>query len=330
MSKIYRFIAAIVFILLYMLVHAQAAEALADTTGIEFNIRFFDRRIYYTETAPVYIQITITNNSPNTYRFKLADERAFSIDFDTRTMTNRPLDGAASLLRKRTQYQQVYFREISMETGESFSFIEDLRDYVNLKQPGSFRVQARIYPELYRAPAAGEAVSFESNYLNLNLRPPVINGPDGLPLEMDIATGAVLVRQQLSPDQVVEYMLKARQLSQWDKFFLYLDLEAMLSREAVQKKKWLAENEAGRQRMVAEYRQNLQNSVIDGDINITPSRFEVERTEYNAYEGTVTVIARFKGSNVTEVRRYFYNLEKKNNIWTIVNYSMDKLGTEPN
>ena len=298
-----------------------------NADGIEFSIRFYDRRIYYADTDPIYVQITINNKSSETYRFKLADERAFSIDFDIRTMTNRPLAHSDSLIRKRTHNQQIYFREINIESGESFSFVEDLRDYINLRQNGSFRVKAYIYPELYRSAAHS---FIESNYLSLNLRPAVIPGPDGIPLEMDVTTGAVLVRQNLPPDEVVTYMLKARQESQWEKFFLYLDLEAMLSRNSVERRKWLAENEDGRQRMVAEYRKNLQNSVIDNDINVIPSRFEIQRTVYNNNEGTVIVLARFRNDTYTEIRRYTYFLERRDNIWIIVNYSVDGVGTEAN
>jgi len=299
----------------------------ADAAGsVEFNIRFFDRKVYYVESDPIYVQITINNKSPETYRFKLADERAFSIDFDIRTMTNRQLEKADSLIRKRTQNQQIYFREIAIESGESFSFVEDLRDYVSLKQPGSFRVKARVYPELYRA----VSLTLESNYLALNLRPALIPGPDGIPLEMDVATGAVLVKQPLPPDEVVSYMLKARQESQWEKFFLYLDIENMIARDAAQKRRWLAENEEGRRRMVKEYRENLQNSVIDGDISMIPTKFDIEQTVYNNNEGTVVVLARFRNPDFTDIRLYKYSLERKDNIWTIVNYSVEGMGTEAN
>ena len=322
--KIFFKLLTTIFLVLLSLSPLFAAEA--DAAGsVEFNIRFFDRRIYYVETDPVYVQITINNKSPETYRFKLADERAFSIDFDIRTMTNRPLEKADSLIRKRTQNQQIYFREIIIESGESFSFVEDLRDYVRFRQPGSFRVKALVYPELYRSPSV-----LESNYLALNMRPALIPGPDGIPLEMDIATGAVLVKQPLPPDEVVSYMLRARQESQWERFFLYLDLEAMLSRDAAQKRKWLAENEDGRRRMVKEYRENLQKSVVDGDISVIPTRFDIEQTVYNNNEGTVTVLAKFRGTDFTELRRYKYFLERKDNIWIIVNYSMDGMGTEAN
>jgi hypothetical protein len=242
-------------------------------------------------------------------------------------MTNRQLPEADSLVRKRTQNVQVFFREIAIESGESFSFVEDLRDFVSFSQPGSFRVRAKVYPELFRTTTIP---ALESNFLNLSLRPPAIPGPDGLPLEMDVATGAVLVRQRLAPDEVVSYMLRARQESQWERFFLYLDLEAMLIRDAYQRRRWLTQNEDGRRRMVAEYRQNLQNATVDGDISVIPTTFEILRTVYNNDEGEVTALLRFRMRNYTELRRYTYFLEKKDNYWTIVNYTVQSMGTEAN
>ena len=321
MKNLYRLTAAVFLILL------NAAFLFAsETTGqVEFNIRFYDRRIYYVQSDPIFVQITISNNSPLPYRFKLADERAFSLDFDIRTMSNRTLPQADSLIRKRTLNQQIFFREVAIESGESFSFVEDLRDYVNFTNPGSFRVRARVYPELIRA-----SVSMESNYLSLSLRPALIQGPDGIPIEMDVATGAVLVPQRLAPDEVVAYMLTARQESQWERFFLYLDPEAMLSRDALQKRRYMAENEEGRRRMVMEYRQSLQNSTIDGDIAVIPTTYEILRTVYNNEEGNVTVLEKFRTRDYTELRQYVYYLEKRENYWFIVNYTMQPMGTEAN
>ena len=298
---------------------------------VEFDIRFFDRRVYYVSTDPIYIQVSITNNSPYPYRFKLADDRAFSIDFDIRTMTNLQLPEADSLIRKRTQYNQIFFREITIESGESFSFVEDLRDYVSFTQPGSYRVRAFVYPELIRTVSTTPVVdTLESNYINLTIRPAAIPGPDGIPLEMDIATGAVLTVQPISPDAVVTYMLSARQLSQWERFFLYLDLDAMLQRDAYTRRRYLAENEEGRRRMVNEYRQSLQNAVLDGDIVVVPTSFEIQRTVYDNLQGTVTALLRFRHPSYTELRQYTYYLEKRDNIWMIVDYSVLPAGTTAN
>ncbi|MDR2941689.1 MAG: hypothetical protein LBV17_03760 [Treponema sp.] len=309
---------------LFWLIGVFPLFAVEADPGVEFNIRFLDRKIYYVESDPIFVQITINNNTPNTYRFKLADERVFSIDFDIRTMTNRRLPESDNFIRKRTEYQQVYFREVAIESGESFSFVENLRDYVKIVQPGSYRVKALVFPELFRA----SNFVFESNYLALNLRPSAIPGPDGIPFEMDVATGAVLVCQPIPPDEVVSYMITARQQSQWERFFLYLDVEKMISREASQKQRWNSENEEGRKNMVKEYRKNLQNAVIDGDINVIPTSFIIEKTEYNNNEGTVVVLAKFRYSNFTELRRYTYYLERKDNIWKIVNYTVRGIGTE--
>jgi hypothetical protein len=316
---------------------AGAAEA-GKGGAIDFSIRFYDKRIYFAESDPIYVQVTIANNSPSTYRFKLADERIFSVDFDIRTMSNRSLEPAEALVRRRAQSQRVFFREISVESGESFSFVEDLRDYVNLGQPGSFIVQARVYPELYRtgavefSPAADSpyagAAAFESNRLSLNIKPPAIPGPGGIPLAMDIETNAALVREKLPPDQVVEYLLTARQKTQWEKFFLYLDLEAMLSRDPVRRRQWIAEGEEGRRRMLERYRTELQSTITDGDISTIPSEFTVERTVYNNLEGTVTVLEKFRVGNYTERKRYTYYVRRKDDIWTVVDYSVVNLGTE--
>jgi hypothetical protein len=324
MKKIIRF-GVLSLLFLTSLSYMFAVESPAGT--VDFNIRFFDRRIYFTETDPIFIQITITNNSPSPYRFKLADDRVFSVDFEIRTMTNRALQQTDSLIRKRTVNSQVFFREITIESGESFSFVENLCDYIRFGQSGSFRVQAKIYPELFRSSVAA---AIESNYLSLTLRPAVIPGPDGIPLEMDIATGAALVKQKLPPDEVVAYMINARQQSQWEKFFLYLDLEAMLKKDAFQSRRYNAENEEGRRSMVAAYKRNLQNAVVDGDIVVIPTSFEILKTQYNNDEGTVIVLQKYRNPNHTELREYTYRLEKKDNFWIIVNYSVQGMGTIAN
>ncbi|MDR0455195.1 MAG: hypothetical protein LBH20_00740 [Treponema sp.] len=333
---------AVLLMLLTMIIPLYTAAA--ETAGdVDFSIRFFDRRIYYVEGDPIYIQVTITNNSPATYRFKLADERVFSLDFDVKTVSNRSLEPADMLVRKRTQYQQIFFREIAVESGESFSFVEDLRNYVNLKEPGSLVVKAWLYPELFRSgiirtaalgggsPPAAASGMLESKRLSLSIRPSVIIGPDGIPLEMDVATNAVLVRERLAPDQVIEYMLTARQKSQWEKFFLYLDLETMMSQDAVRQRKWITESEEGRRRMIEQYRRELQSDVRDGTISVIPTGFTIERTQYNSFEGTVTVLEKFRNDNnntFTELKRYTYSVRLKDNIWTIAGYSVVNLGTE--
>jgi hypothetical protein len=302
--------------------------------GVNFSIRYFDKRIYHAageREEPIYVQATIANNSPGPYRFKLADDRAFSIEFDIKTIANRAVEPADTLIRRRSASGRIFFREISVESGESFSFIEDLRDYADLREPGAFVVKARLFPELFRGSQEdSEALSIlESNRLSLNLRPPIIPGPGGLPVDMDMDLGTVLSRERLAPDEVVEYLITARQKSQWEKFFLYLDLEEIISRDPVRRRQWNAEGAEGRQRMLARYREEMRQSVIDGDITAIPFEFEIEHTSYNALEGTVVVLEKFKaGANYTERKRYTYHMKRKGDYWTVVDYVVSNLGTE--
>jgi hypothetical protein len=317
-------------LLLTLLILISAPSSYAAEAGrgdVEISIRYFDKRVYYVEDAPIFVQVTIANRGTGAYRFKLADERAFSVDFDVRTVSNRALEPAPVLVRRRSGSQQVFFREIAVEAGESFSFVEDIRNYANLSQSGAFVVQARVYPSLYRGLAEGEG-SLESNRLSLNLRPPPLPGPGGIPLEMDVETNAILVREKLPPDEVVRYTLTARQKSQWERFFLYLDLDAMVSRDGVRQRQWIAESEEGRRRMVARYRSELQNAVVDGDIVTIPMEFEILQTNYGAEEGTVVVQEKFKTGDYIERKRYTYYLHRRDDTWTIADYTVLNLGTE--
>jgi hypothetical protein len=317
------FLSAVVF--------AQANSA------VDFNIRFFDKKIYYMQGAhdePIYVQITVANRSAAPFYFKLADNRVFSVDFDVKTTANRPLERTDFLMQKRAASQQVYFRYVSVEAGEAFSFVENLRDYAVLSSAGEFVVQAKLYPDLYKPDAQAQPVSsgfstpIFSNRLILNVRPRSIIGEDGLPSPLDVETNAVLVREKLAPDQMIEYILTARQKSQWEKFFLYVDLESMVSRDDVRKRKWLAESEEGRRQMVARYRNELQSNIVDRDIVTIPMKFEIKRTDYGAEEGSVTVIEWFKIENYVEKKQYIYRIQRKDDIWMVVNYTVQNLGTE--
>ena len=310
-----------------------AVTSVLTAADINVSIRYRDMKIYYLDSDPIWIEITLTNRGPDPYRFKLADERAFSLDFDVRTTTNRPVEISDLLMRKRSQSQSVYFREVLVEAGESFSFYENLRDYNFIANSGAYIVQARIYPELYKPEyysslAVMQQSALLSNRLSLNIRFPPIPGPDGVVAALDVQTNAVLVREKIPPDEVVSYLLTARQKEQWEKFFLYMDLESMLNRDSYRKRQWAAESEEGRQMMIDRYRTELQSAVIDGDISTIPLDFTIERTVYNADEGTVSVLEYFKAGNYTEKKRYTYYLKREDGIWNIVDYTVINLGTE--
>jgi hypothetical protein len=319
----------------FILVLLGAGFVFGDGENVAVSIRFYDKQIYHLASDPILVQVTITNNGPLPYRFRLAENRAFSLDFEVKTLQNRAVPQADTLLRTRASSRQVYFRDVAVEAGESFSFVEDLQHYTAIENAGMYVIQAKLYPEAYRTSLDGSSngntgsqAVLSSNRLQLTVRPPAIPGPDGLPVALDVETKANLVREKLPPDEVVSWTIGARQKSQWEKFFLYIDLEAMVSRDGSRQRQWRVESEEGRARMVARYRSDLMASTVDGDISMIPSDFTVERTAYNAENAEVSVLELFRQNNFTERRRYTYYLRREGGFWSIVDYVVINLGTE--
>jgi hypothetical protein len=292
----------------------------------EVNIKFYDRTIYFAGNAadnPVYVQVTVKNNGPDTLRFKLADDRVFSLDFVARTVRNSLLQQTASLVRKRTAHQTVYFREIALESGESYSFTENLKEYLDISDPSVYYLEARFYPELYKP----RETLVASNQLTLEVRPtPSVAAANPLPIDTD--TLDILRPESISPDRVVAQTITARQRSQWDRYFLYMDVEAMLQKDPNRNRKYRASSTEERRRQVNTYKADLMQTRIDQDIVAVPNQFQVERTIYSQDEGTVTVLEWFRYDTYTEKKRYTYYVRQRDDIWRIYNYIVENLGTE--
>ena len=107
-----------------------AHTAVAQTKDkAEVSIKFYDRTMYYpgdADSNPVYVYITLSNTTSETLRFKVADDKMFSVDFIAFNVKKAQLPSTQGLIRKRTTNQTVYFREITLEPGEEYSFRENL------------------------------------------------------------------------------------------------------------------------------------------------------------------------------------------------------------
>ena len=115
---------------------AQTDSGVQDFSKATVSIKYYNKNIYYpgpAEESPIFVHISIKNNGTETLRFKLADDRMFSIDFNAYTVKNSRLEQNVSLVEKRTTNQTVYFREIALEQGEEYSFVENVKDYLNIQ-----------------------------------------------------------------------------------------------------------------------------------------------------------------------------------------------------
>ena len=288
----------------------------------ELTIRLYNQAVYFLGD-PIMIEITVSNTTAAPMSFQVADNRVFSFDFDVRTTTNLALNHAADFITARTSDQPVFFREVTLQPGEKYSIVEDLTTFIQFADPGVYVVQGRFYADLWR----GDTSTFvSSNRLALNIKPPVVTAQERAVMEAQ--TGALITRQALPPDQVVEYTIQSRQKSQWDKFFLYLDLASLLRRNPDQDRVWRRSSQQAQQTLIAQFKQELMASTIQNEISVIPSSYEVQNTSYGPTDGTVQVLERFAHVDYTELRQYIYYLKKQEGYWIITTYEVKNLGTQ--
>jgi hypothetical protein len=315
-----------IIIIAFFALIAQPLLADIDPHSVSVSIKYYNKTIYYPENSvdnPVYIHVSITNNGSDTLRFKLADDRAFSMDFNARTMKSALLPKTENIVRKRTTNQTVYFREIALEAGEEYSFVENVKDYLIIPEPSIYYLDVQFFPELYKS----KNNTITSNMLTLEVRPsPQGAASSAVPIHSQ--TMSILVPEDISPDRVVEQTIIARQRSMWDLYFLYIDLEQMLMRDPVRDRKYRTSSAAERNNMLVNYKADLIQSRIERDIVAIPEKFSIERTLYSQSEGTVTVIEWFKYDDFREKKRYTYYVRQRDGIWQIYDYTVENLGTE--
>lgn len=302
------------------------SEEKQDYSKAAVSIKFYDKTMYYPgnkDDNPIFVNISITNNGTDTLRFKLADDRRFSMDFNAFTIKNTTLPQTKNLILKRSTNQTVYFRELAIESGETYSFVENVKDFVQFDEPSIYYLEMVFYPELYKS----KYIEITSNRLSLDIRPaPSASSSTILPVEKK--TTALLKPEAISPDKVIEQTIIARQKSLWDQYFLYMDIEQMMLRNSETNRKYRKASADERNRMLQTYKSDLMQNRIDHDIVGIPEKFSIENTSYSQIEGTVSVIEWFKYPNFSEKKRYVYNVRQRDGIWQIYDYNVTNLGTE--
>ncbi len=308
------------FILFFSLWTTFTISAAND---VNFSIRFHEKRIYYVGGTPVRFEAVITNNSSRTFRFKMANNWIFNFDFEVSTPSNLILDHAKEFTIVKHANQPILFREISLEPGETFGIVVSLSDFVDLDKAGLYTVRSQFFPEMN---LNSIMESIYSNTVTLNVRPEVLFPEEKALIEAE--TGKMLLREFMPPDEVVSYMLKARQKSQWEKFLLYLDLESLYTRYPQRARSFKRMSEEDRKRALIRFEEELKAQAVDQDILLIPLTFEILRTSYTAAEASVLVTEKFQYRDYVEVKRYTYTLQRRDKIWIITDYGVQNLGTE--
>jgi hypothetical protein len=305
-------------IALFLLILSPAVAA----DGVELSIRLYDQRIYFPDD-PIQVRLTISNESDHTYRFRLADQRLHNLDFDVRGMDNSSAEPSGYFITRINDSQRVSYRDVDLLPGEELSFIEDIANYRSMDN-GIFMVHARFYPEL-RGTMGQEMLT--SNTLTISVREG-FRRDESSEIRMEEAVMEQMEQAALPPDEVVAYMLEARMRSRQQQFLQYLDVERLYTDQPQRAEQYSRLSALRRQEVLEEYRDEIWNSATPEGISLIPLNYRIQQTSYTPSRGSVTVEQRYDQGEYVEIKRFNYELERRDGIWYIVRYQVINLGTE--
>lgn len=304
----------ILFIFLVLCLSVSPLTADMHPESVQLGIREAERQVYTVE-SPISLQVHLHNHTAAPYLFELAGNKVFNIELEVTNLYNEKLSASENYIREKKSRQQVYYRDIRILPGEEFSFYIDVDDFVSIDTPGIYFIQASFFPDL------GTSSALQSNILTVHVHPA---GSERGELEeiLEMEVDQVLQKQQLPPDQVVEYTIRARQRDEWEKFLLYLDIEQLMLQNRLKEAEYRRSSEEERVRMVQRYRELLMNEEVDNDILLKPVDFSIEKTVYTPQTAEVRVSKEFRYPDYTEIRHYRYYLHRPEGYWTIYNYQV--------
>ncbi len=312
--------ANLVIILFIAVCVGIAAQSSGD---IEFSIRYYDKAIYFPDSR-IFVRVELYNNTADTYRFKVSPNRVFNLDFEVKTLSNALIEHSQEFIIERTSDQPILYREYSLEPGERYAVVEDVTTYASVDKPGVYMITAIYYPELS---ISSPSVSMLSNTLTLSIQPGTSQAGPQIVIDRD--TGNPLQPNPVPPDEVVQYLIKARQTGDWDKFFLYIDIEALYLNDRGREESYTRTmSDSQRREALAAYRNSLMRETTIDELVLIPTEFKVEKTTYTPTEASVLVTERFAYPDFTEIKQYTYYLTRHDRIWFVTNYEVRNMGTE--
>ncbi len=304
------------------LIFLSLTAVFSAPAGLSLSINFFNKQIYYPD-SPVTIRVTVANNSTKAFSFNSAEIHSFNFLLTVRTLKNIALPASEEYIIDHNKNKPLFYRQITLMPGEAYSFVTNLKKYTAIQRAGIYVIEGKFFPDFTQTK---DPVTYTSNVLTLSVRPSV--AVPALSTVIDNETREILKKVALPPDEVVSYFLTARQKGDWNKFFLYLDLESMIQSEPRLEAQYRRSTEAERMVLIGNYKESLENETVDNDILLVPSSFTIMQTNYTPLRGKVLVRERFKYRTYSEIKEYTYYLHKINGIWNIYNYEIRNVGTE--
>jgi len=117
-------------------------------------------------------------------------------------------------------------------------------------------------------------------------------------------------------------MLKARMNKEWEKYFLYIDLDKLVLTNKQFKDNFRKSDIEKQKEIISQFKKYLQKDTID-DLSYLPHSFEIVKTEYFPQgKGKVEVIIQHKFLDYIEKKYYTFFLYKRDKVWFVYSYEV--------
>ena len=311
----------LVFLLLFIC-GSIFAQNMKDYQGLGVKIELANPKTF-SQDDKIDVKISITNESNSEISCFIADDKKYSFNFRMMTMQNKIVPYKKDFIIAFNRIQPVFFNTLKLDPNEGYSYVVSLNEFFDI-MPGQYLVFADFYPDLKKND--NKALALTSNRLTVNIRQKE-RGKTTLAEIKNAEVGERLHVEVKSPDDIVRFMLKSRMNQEWDRFFLYLDLEKLILLNNVFASSYKRADLAKKQELIEEFKEYLKQNTID-TISYLPHNFRIVRTEYTEGRAKVEVEVEFKYIDYIEKKYYTYFFSKKGNIWYIDSYEVMNLGAK--
>ncbi|MEE1290985.1 MAG: hypothetical protein UHW86_08125 [Spirochaetota bacterium] len=285
---------------------------------VSVNIEFTNPKIFKAN-EDIYIDVKLSNKETTPYSSLMAQDKRYSFDFELISLQNKQQQHSADYSNFFNRVQPVFHSVVRLEENEGYTYRVLLNDYFDMNITGQYILKCIYYPEM-KLSNSPDNTAVKSNSITLNIRP--ADSDEQFIQEYIVAEKEKsLIMEKKSPDEVVDYMLNARINGEWEKFFLYIDLDKMICADITFGKRYKKADSDMQQEILKEYKEYLKKDKIN-EISYLPCKFEIIKTEYTAGSGKVDAFVMFKEHDYVDKKYYTYFLKKQDDKWKITNYTV--------
>jgi hypothetical protein len=307
----------LLFILFISTIFAEESRISQDSLILKIEL---STPKIFKQNDNIYLDIKLINNSPSPVSTFISDDKKYCFDFQILTMQNQEIEHSKDYITSFHRVQTIFKSKIDLEPNQGYSYKISLNDYFEMDKTGQFYIKGFYYPELKNSDNKDQK-TLMSNQLTINIKPKDLE-EKFISEKKSVEEEKRLNAEKRAPDEIIEYMLNARMNKEWEKYFLYLDLEKLILTNNLFKNNFLKADSEKQKELIAQFKIYLQKDTID-DISYLPHSYEIVKTEYFPNgKGKVEVIIQHKYIDYIQKKYYTYFLYKREKIWYVYSYEV--------